>query len=365
MIKTLTRNELLDFTKSTEYKQLIQVPTSPFRALSFFHNPRGRDEQIIMLLYYENQELVGYLGVLADHMYWNEKPTEVAWLSALWVSETQRRKGTAYKMVMQMHTIWNGHLMVSNWAPESKRLFDKTDIFTSLVNLQGKRFYLRLCLHDVLPPKKKLFRLTKPLLYLTDVAFNTFRDGFLAMANKKNYNFNFQTKANDNEKNELIKQLSSHLPSKRSIEEFEWILKYPWIKETAENEQDFKNYAFSYKAKRFCQGFIYVSNNEGMVNGLVFYTIRDNWLKIPYLYHEENDWAAIGNAIIAKCKNKRISVLTIFHQEISNYIQASTYPILKSKPLNFEIMISKKLNISKVEETKSRFQAGEGDYIFT
>jgi len=82
-IRQLNKAQLLTFIYSEEYKNLTFIPITKHRAISHIHNPRADDDDIILFLAYENEELVGYLGVLADKIYYQNSPIKCGWLSCL------------------------------------------------------------------------------------------------------------------------------------------------------------------------------------------------------------------------------------------------------------------------------------------
>src|SRR5690606_32191951 len=96
------------------------------------------------------------------------------------------------------------------------------------------------------------FQKAKSILGLIDFAGNLFLD--LRFLFHKNYrNPNVQPAEFNEELENFISKHTQNSLFKRNIEEFKWILKYPWVEQRDEDDELDKKYHFSTSAKRFYQ----------------------------------------------------------------------------------------------------------------
>ncbi|MFH2141845.1 MAG: GNAT family N-acetyltransferase, partial [Bacteroidota bacterium] len=171
-IKELNADKLKEFINSQEFRELKNLPISFHRALSHLNNPRLHKNDVLLLLAYNDEELVGYLGALPDDIFVHEKKIHVAWLSCMWVHSKMRGKGVAPYLLGKMNELWSSNLLITNYTPTAKKAYDKINVFTELKFFIGIRGYLRLNLHQLQilknPTRKKILWLYR----ITDILFN-------------------------------------------------------------------------------------------------------------------------------------------------------------------------------------------------
>src|SRR4051812_49201802 len=110
-IKTLTPEQLTAFIQTDEFKTMPVVPISTHRALSHQANPRVEEKDVIMILAYEGEKMVGYLGVLADRIFNGTGSFKCGWLSCMWVDPTLRGKGIAKQLLATAFSNWQNHIL--------------------------------------------------------------------------------------------------------------------------------------------------------------------------------------------------------------------------------------------------------------
>ncbi|MEL6841973.1 MAG: GNAT family N-acetyltransferase, partial [Bacteroidota bacterium] len=133
MIQTLNAAALRAYIFSDTFDQTPVLPISRHRALSHLANPRLRPDDVIMIFAHSDEgELVGYLGVLPDEIYLNGKQDRGGWLSCMWVNPITRGQGIGGKLVQAALNAWQGRILVTEFTPAAKRLYDRTEAFVDL-----------------------------------------------------------------------------------------------------------------------------------------------------------------------------------------------------------------------------------------
>ena len=97
--KSLQLKELGEYIYSDAYIRSDYIAISKQRALSQQRNPRARPEDVVLVLVYEAEELVAYLGVFVDDLHFQTGIEHVGWLSCMWVNPKMRGKGIAKKLL--------------------------------------------------------------------------------------------------------------------------------------------------------------------------------------------------------------------------------------------------------------------------
>jgi GNAT superfamily N-acetyltransferase len=357
--------ELDAFAKSTEYKQFDVIPISQNRINSYMNNPRANPNDFVLYLLFDNKLLVGFRTLLADTFTTNGKTEQFAWLSGSWVHPNYRRKGISSNLFKEVYNDWAGKVLYTNYAPNSKALYEKSKKFDQLVSKPGVRLYFSFHNAELLAPRHVVFTKIKCLLKASDTFLNTMSYPLLWLqlkqTNKWRKDFNVSTMVSD----EMLAFIDKNPCSifKRGNTEYEWIFKHPWVTEE-QNEKRF--YPFSHYARQFHYNFLVKHDSQGLIQGLALLKIRDGHLTIPYYsgqteYHTIFSKAIIGYAHFAKAKS-----LTLYHSPLIQDINKIRGIALLKKPMLQKYFISKTLkNKMNLGNQAILVQDGDGDCIFT
>lgn len=68
-IKSYNKQQLKEFIESDAFNRLSVIPISKHRAISQINNPRASTEDILLVVQFDKDNVVGYLGVLPDYLF--------------------------------------------------------------------------------------------------------------------------------------------------------------------------------------------------------------------------------------------------------------------------------------------------------
>ncbi|UMB61938.1 hypothetical protein MHL31_07020 [Lutibacter sp. A80] len=367
-IKKITLENLEAYLLSNEFANFKNKPISELRAISYIHNPNSRNNDVVLYLGFIKNELVGYKSVFADTFKSAAKTIRFGWLSGTWTHQNYRRNGISSLLFNEVFKDWEGKLMYTNYANESKAVYDKTEKFQLLNSINGYRHYMRFSFKELLPPKSIIFKKSKLLLGVLDTILNSgfdVRFNFLKIKNKDLYKFNKIEKWTGKEQN-FLKSFKENELFCRGVKEFEWIHKYPWIKTDIGTKDKSENYYFSSFANKFkSEWYVIYNSNSGEITGVVLINIRDQQLKIPYIYITPNLKDYLINVILKLCLTHKINHLTIYNDLLNTTFLNEKYLKLKSKKFVQNYFITKELLREFPEIKKSTIQFGDGDVVFT
>ena len=362
-IETLNKSQLKNYINSTEFGRDKFIPISIHRAISHINNPRASEKDILLLLAYENSKLVGYLGVLPDYIFFNNKYQKIGWLSCIYIDANQRGKKIAQKLVVKSLEVWDNNILLTEFTAPAKRLYDKIGEFLEIPSLKGIRLYMRSDLQSILPPKHTLFAKTKPLLKLFDNFFNLIFDIRYLFYNKRigELKLEYIDKI-DPETEEFIKEKQTSELFKRSKSELNWLLSYPWVITKKDDKCLSEKYHFSSIDKSFEFISVKIKNMEGKLTAFIIFAKRNDNLKMPYCYYENiEDVVSTINIHLVKWKIKTAS---LYNDAISTTIKNSISPALFKKQISRNYLISKKFK-DKIINSEPIIQDGDGDAAFT
>ena len=367
-VRKIPLSGLKEYIESDKFQQMPDIPISPQRANSYLHNPRADKDDIVLFLAFENENLVGYRTVLPDKLYTGKREVKFGWLSGNWVLLEKRRQGIATLLFKYAYNEWNGKLMYTNYAPESKAVYEKSGKFLKYLEIQGIRAHLRNSFGILLPPKHIFFRKIKPLLFLSDFMFNFVHD--LRIIAQQPFHPLQESQLEfvdqiDNDIVQLISKSNDSEPTRRSKEELEWIIKYPWIIEHDGKNKIKGRYFFSSVARNYSNIALKVFDKRNIMIAFIMMIIIGEKLTIPYCYCLEEHYGRLADIIFSLMLKKRINYVTVFHSRLAQQLLKKRYGfVFKKKMVRIYFSTTELFKILP-EAEKISFQDGDGDVAFT
>lgn len=357
--KNYTLAQLAEYINSSEFNNGRTIAITPLRAKSQIKNPKASVSNIVLSIAFdENNEIIGYIGAL-PHMVDGIK---CAWNSCWWV-----KPGTPAQISMKLLFMfidnWKQKVLFSEMTPHTSKIIEKLG-FCKNVTTFGFRGYFRFPLAEVLPQKKPILENITPLLRLTDRALNfclNLRD--ITIRDKCTLSIEKIDSLN-NADDLFISKFDKHSPGKRKSDDFNWISKNPWLIKPENAQPGISNrYYFSYQTQRFETAWVRFFDKHKQV-GLVAYSIRNNSLKLPYVFCDKKYAKEISNYFLTLLKtDKKITSLTTFHNTLTEAFKKQHCFLYKITIPKYSA-ISKQL-LSECKIDSPFFQMGDGDAIFT
>ena len=86
----------------------------------------------------------------------------------MWVNPNLRGRGIAKQLLQTAFEKWDHKILVTEFTPEAKGLYDRSQNFVDLKTNNGLRCYLRFDLQEIVPKKNERAVVLKPLLKIID-----------------------------------------------------------------------------------------------------------------------------------------------------------------------------------------------------
>jgi hypothetical protein len=363
-LKEIRVADLLDFVKSDLWQQLNPKPLTELRAISQFHNPRANPNDIALIIAYENQLLIGLVGLFPNLI--NGQIGQAAYSNTCWWAHPEKGKLLAIPLFLKAFALCGQRMFMTDCTPHTLSILEKTNWFEFPNTNPGFRGFMKFNLHEIIPAKLPSFRKIKPLLKLSDLTLNFILAPYHKLIRSK-FNLNGQKVEQittlDEELCAFIENHSQNEFTRRSGKELEWIMQFPWIKEKKDNQPIIGvDYPFSYIVESFEQYFIKISVSDQTI-GLLFISLRDGHMKVPYVYFNEKDASQILKVIYQQALLKNVVTLTIFCPQLVDVMDSATHPFIFRKKIKRLMAISKQL--SDYYHQYPRMQDGDGDVVFT
>lgn len=359
-ITKILPDDLFEFFNSEMFENLTNIPISVNRIQSYLNNPHKNINLPVLYLIYNNNEVIAYRSVLQDELnYENSTKSTFAWLSGTWTHPEHRRKGYSKIILNEILNDYNHQVIVTNYGKEAKQLLINQKEFTTFYLLKGHRLYFKLNLSEILPPKSVLFRRTKPIWLLIDKLFNPFIDVVSQFSKKVNSKL-IPIKW-DLETIQFIE--NSQMLFKRNCIDIQWIISFPWLYQRNEKSTLDQRYHFSTACKVFENNIFEYRNHHNIVLGFLFYTVRDQTLKIHYAITDQKIvYEEFAKHIKNEILDKKISTLILTNPELSTFLKKQKKPIY-SKKWNKGYISTIKFK-ENMKSSKFDLNLGDGDSIF-
>lgn len=364
-ITKIRNNEILFFADDSKFADWENLPISKYRAISYSRNPRSNPQDVVLYLAYINDQLVGYRSVMADFVFVGGVMIKVGWLSGNWVHEDYRRKGIATFLFDEAYKDWGNRLLYTNYAPESKAVYDKSGRFSLIASRAGTRFYLRSCLSSLLPVRSTVFKQSTYALKAIDFLMNLINPIPLAVGRlrpKQGVEVECLSMP-DNEIFHFLEVVCRPTFTQRTRTEFQWILDYPWLVSSPKGNQMREKYFFSSNPKRFCQSFIKVSEDKRLL-GFLMLNLNDNKLSIPYCSFGVNDAELMSRVLLTFAVRFNVSMITIYQHGLVEALKKRWLIRLFSKNRIQNYFATKEL-ARQLDGLQVSFNDGDGDCTFT
>lgn len=363
MLRTISIKDLVQFTEEVSAAQLPDIPITPLRALSQQQNPTAHpDDSVLIVAYNQANELVAYFGCLPDRF--AQVPDEKICWSSCWWGHPQKGKGATMQVFYQALKVWNGK-MLFDALPEKSESILKHMGFFSFREMEGMRGFLRFKWRKIIPTRFPKLKALDFVFGLVDFILNTvyaLRIAIWQVLQKENFQIKqineidkvSATFINQHNKNELIR---------RGQSELNWIVKYPWLATTKNGTGPFtQSYFFSAYAKRFDNIILKVWHEKEMI-AVLFLTLRDGELKLPYAYFEKEKTTLVAKVILRKLIELRAETFVCFHKDLLTYFRVNQGPFYHLRLIDKTFGYTSSLDKYMQEDVV--IQDGDGDVVFT
>ena len=362
-IEEYTVGELPELLEKDFYKSSSHIPIYPLRARSYFHNPNAKKSDKVLWCMIANNTLVAYRLVMPDVLQTPQGEIKTCWLSCIWVNPAYRGRGFGKELTQLALEEWDHKCMATNFAPESFEMYSSMDFFYPIKNMNGLRLHFRSSGAELLAKKNRIFAAAKPILKIGDSILNALKPKQQKHA-LQSFGLNVQIfPIMDDEAYAFSRGFAIDEFGKRTKKTFDWLSEYCWVKQTQEQDEFAKRFHFSANAKRFEQVWHKIIV-KGRLIAVMMTTIKNDDLKLPYLYVKKEHIKYVAMYIENFCLEERTSTLTIFQPDLVEYFNQHATKTIVKKAFKKRIMAFKGIP-KELVHSRTNFQDGIGDGAFT
>lgn len=355
-LKTFNRRELEDFISSGDFQQYDFLPITRHRALSHIQNPKASDKDVLLILAFYEEKLVGYVGCFPDNFTIDGKEIRYAWLSTLYVNPEYRKKRPAKALLKRVFEEYEGRIAITEFTKEAEALYNIMGVFEYVFPKEGKRYYFRTDAAKMIPEKKPGTKPLRPLFQILDVAAN----GLISIKNLTASKPDFKYEVLDQIDKESVDFING-FSGRRDADEINTFINHPWVLEGKKDEK----YFFSSFAEIFKYFWIKIFDQNNKLTSCFLLQLRDGYLKIPYLFADGNldEVVRFLQYFIVSHKVKGFtSYQTLLNKEIQ---QSKVFSPIYERDFKREYLFHKNLLELLPDHFEPNYQDGDGDCMMT
>jgi len=136
-IKQYSKQQLRQALEKDSLWQGDVIPISKHRALSFVHNPRAKEDDLVLIVAFEGNNVIGFRGALPDTFYIGNKKHPFVWGSSWWVAESHLGKELGTQMLNMILEYYKDSFGSRHFFESAKSLMSVPISFLPLSKKKG------------------------------------------------------------------------------------------------------------------------------------------------------------------------------------------------------------------------------------
>jgi hypothetical protein len=365
-IKTFTVADLKTALVSEDFWLTKTLPITKHRALSYSRNPRAEEDDPVLLVAYQDNRVIGYLGILPDKIFVNDAVYKLGWLTSWWVDPSFSTAGVGAILLFKALNAYDQYIGVSGGSREARKALHASQKFMALKPLQGLDIRLRLNVSRELPRRRPAMKIFRGLFKIFDAMMDevvNLRSFFWQRHHNPGQRLTFEYISDiDEETDRFIQRHYRHDLIRKEKADFSWIMNNPWILSAPLKDLTSKRYYFSSRADRFSYLGVKVFEHPTEMIGFFLLKVRDDRMSVLYSYFESRHAAAITAAALHHALAMDVSILSLYDELLVASFSTLRCPCWSVKKNSRGFSLSKAF--AEIPLASCRLHGGDGDLAF-
>jgi hypothetical protein len=365
-IKSITVADLKKALSSEDFWLTKTLPITKHRALSYIHNPRADKNDPVLLIAYQANQVVGYLGILPDKMFVDRTVYKFGWLTSWWVDPACAAGGVGAILLFKALNAYHQQLGVSGGSKEARRVLGASQKFPASRTLKGLEIRFRLNLTQRMLRKPPAMGIFRAWFKIFDAMMDEIVNLRSYLWKRRSSNFQHLTfeyiGSIDEETGRFIQQHHQHDLTRKGKVDLSWMMIYPWILSAPMKNSASGRYFFSSLADRFFYlGVKVFEQNNGMV-GFFILKVRDDRMSLVYSFFEQQHALSMIAAVVCHTLAMEVSVLSLYDERLVAGFSKLRCPHWSTRAVSRGFYLSKAF--ANISLTDYRIHGGDGDLAF-
>lgn len=365
-IKAFTVADLRTALSSEDFWHTKTLPITKHRALSYSHNPRADQDDPVLLVAYQDRQVIGYLGILPDKIFVNDAVHKFGWLTSWWVDPSRATTGVGALLLFKALNAYQQKLGVSGSSKEAGKALDASQKFRALTTLKGLDIRFRLNVTGAILGQIPALKIFRVLFKILDDILNeivNLRNFFWKRRCDSCQGLTFEyISAIDEETGQFIQRHSQDDLTRKGKAELNWMMMYPWILSAPLKDSAGKRYYFSSRADRFFYLGVKVFERKNEMAGFVMLKVRDDRMSVVYSYFESGHALSMTAAVVYHALAMDVRALSLYDEQLVAGFSELGCPHWSARTVSRGFSLSTAL--ADIPLANCRIHGGDGDLAF-
>jgi hypothetical protein len=359
-IDAISFQEITAYISGEHWDRAEIIPITPERAGSQQQNPNARPgDPCLWVAVSEEGRVIGFAGSLPAFDVRNR--SKMGWNTCWWV-DPARGKAAAMPLIYQFLHAWDQKVAFADMTPRTRAIIDTLG-FCNTREEPLAQIRIRVPVHKVVSRLGSAGWIFLPFVCPAALLVNGFQQ--LRMRRSIRKAGPVKTEYMDHLDEEVYGFIRQHQGkdfARRSVDEYRWIEKHPWlVKRSAYARVTGKRYPFSYEVRDYRLQWL-VSRREGAVTSVMLVSTRDGAMKVLYYFGKEpGDAIAVLKERSFACRG--VHSLIFAHPALVSHAAGLAEIGLRTLYKSRLVGVSRKIMEKLPEEMV--IQLGDGDSVFT
>ncbi|UCD79423.1 MAG: hypothetical protein JSW26_29185 [Desulfobacterales bacterium] len=365
-IKTFTVADLRTALVTEDFWLTTTLPITKHRALSFSCNPRADEKDPVLLVAYQDNRVIGYLGILPDKIFANGIAYKLGWLTSWWVDPSCSTAGVGAILLFKALNAYDQYIGVSGGSRDARQALNASQKFMALNPLQGLDIRLRLKVTSNISRRRPALKILRVFYKIIDAVTDevvNLRSFFWQRRKNPCRHLTFEyIAAIDEETGRFIQQHHQQDLTRKDKADLSWIMNYPWLLSTPFKDSASKRYYFSSRAERFSYLGVKIFERYKEMIGFILLKVRDDRMSVLFSYFENRHAASVTAAAFHHALAMDVSFLSIYDRQLVASFPELRCPCWSVKKKSRGFSLSKAL--ADLPLANYRLHGGDGDLAF-
>lgn len=365
-IKTFTVADLQLALLSEDFWLSKTLPITKQRALSFCRNPRAEKDDPVLLVAHEDQQVIGYIGILPDKIFFNNADHKLGWLTSWWVDPCVAAKGVGVTLLYKALNTYRERIGVSGGSKEARKVLHATQKFIALNPLKGIDIRFRFNAAKAVLRKSAGTKAFRVFFKIADVLLDEIvnvRGFFWERRHNIRRRLAFEYASSiDEETGRFIERHHHHDLTRKGKAELNWIMTCPWIVSAPQKDSASRRYFFSSSAARFFFLGVKVFEPNNEMVGFLMLNVRDDRMSVVYAHFEGRHAPSVAAAAVYHALAMDVSTLSLYDERLVKSVAGLRCPCWSAQSTSRGFFLSKAF--AGIPLADCRLHGGDGDFAF-
>jgi len=342
------------------------LPITKHRALSYCRNPRADEDDAVLLVAYQDNRVIGYLGILPDRIFVNDTDYKMGWLTSWWVNPAFSTAGVGAFLLFKALNAYDQYVGVAGSSKEAGKALKASQKFRAIQPLRGLDIRLRYNATGYVLGRFPAIKIGRGLIKIVDSVTDAvvhLRGIVWQRRNNYSRDLTFEyVSAIDEETGRFIKHHHQHDLTRKEPSDLSWIMNNPWILSAPLKDSVSKRYYFSSSAARFLYLGVKVFENQTEMIGFCLLKVRDDRMTVLYTYCDSRHAASNAAAVFHQALAMNVRILSLFDDQLVAAFSELHCPCWSVKKKSRGFSLSKAFG--QIPVSDCRLQGGDGDLAF-